>query len=129
MQARIVAAARGALWLADGWRLFRAAPLSWLALVFAYWLLMTLASLLPLVGVVAASVLVPPFSVGFMAAARAAERGGAVELRLLFDGFRHALLGRGDLSFITAFTVSLLMSLAMFAWAATLIGRSYRLRT
>jgi hypothetical protein len=91
MQARVVAAARGALWLADGWRLFRAAPLSWLALVFAYWLLMTLASLLPLVGVVAASVLVPPFSVGFMAAARAAERGGAVELGLLFEGFRHSL--------------------------------------
>jgi hypothetical protein len=91
MQARVVAAARGAIWLADGWRLFRAAPLSWLALVFAYWLLMTLASLLPVVGVVVASVLVPPFAVGFMAAARAAERGGAVELGLLFDGFRHSL--------------------------------------
>jgi hypothetical protein len=91
MQARIVAALRGASWLADGWQLFRVAPLSWLALVFAYWLLMTLASLLPVVGVVAASVLVPAFSVGFMAAARAAARGGAVELRLLFDGFRHSL--------------------------------------
>ena len=91
MQARIVAAARGARWLAEGWRLFRVAPLSWLALVFAYWLLMTLASLIPVAGVLAASVLVPPFSVGFMAAARAADRGGAVELRLLFDGFRHAL--------------------------------------
>ena len=90
MQARIVAALRGASWLADGWQLFRVAPLSWLALVFAYWLLMTLASLLPVVGVVAASVLVPGFSVGFMAAARAAERGGAVELQLLFEVFRHA---------------------------------------
>ena len=73
MQARIVAAPRGARWLAEGWRLFRVAPLSWLALVFAYWLIMTLASLVPLLGVVAASVLVPPFAVGFMAAARAAE--------------------------------------------------------
>jgi len=91
MQARIVAAARGARWLAEGWRLFRVAPLSWLALVFAYWLLMTLASLVPVLGVVAASVLVPPFAVGFMAAARAADRGGAVELGLLFDGFRHSL--------------------------------------
>lgn len=91
MQARIVAAGRGARWLAEGWRLFRAAPLSWLALVFAYWLLMTLASLLPLIGVVAASVLVPPFAVGFMAAARAASRGAPLELALLFEGFRHAL--------------------------------------
>src|SRR5919204_5843418 len=29
MQARIVEATRGARWLADGWRLFRAAPLGW----------------------------------------------------------------------------------------------------
>jgi ABC-2 type transport system permease protein len=47
----------------------------------------------------------------------------------LIDGFRHALLGQGDLSFATAFAVSTLMALALFAWAAFLIGRSYRLRS
>jgi hypothetical protein len=98
MPARIVGAAQGARWLAVGWRLFRAAPLGWFAAVFGYWLLMTVVSLLPLVGVALASVLVPAFSVGFMAIARAAARGGAVELALLFDGFRHqprAQLGLG----------------------------------
>ena len=89
MQARIVEARRGAIWLADGWRLFRAAPLGWLALVFAYWSIMTLASVVPIIGVAAASVMVPAFSVGFMAAARAASRRGPVELGLLFEGFRH----------------------------------------
>src|SRR5256712_11258611 len=74
MQARIVGIQRGARWLGEGWQLFRGAPLGWLALVFAYWLLMTFASLLPLVGVVIAPVLVPAFSVGFMAAARALRR-------------------------------------------------------
>ena len=91
MQARIVATPQGVRWLADGWRLFRAAPLGWLALVFAYWLIMTLVSIVPLLGLVAASIAVPAFSVGFMAAARAAARGGALELALLFDGFRHHL--------------------------------------
>ncbi len=47
MQARIVAASRGVRWLVEGWRLFRAAPLGWLTLIFAYWLLMTMASLIP----------------------------------------------------------------------------------
>jgi hypothetical protein len=89
MQARIVETRKGAIWLADGWRLFRAAPLGWLALVFAYWIIMTLASVLPIIGVAAASVMVPAFSVGFMAAARAASRRGPVELGLLFEGFRH----------------------------------------
>ncbi|HEX2332244.1 MAG TPA: BPSS1780 family membrane protein [Burkholderiales bacterium] len=91
MQARIVETASGARWLAEGWRLFSAAPLGWIAMVFAYWLLMTLVSIVPIVGVAAASLLVPAFSVGFMAAARAAARKGPVELGLLFDGFRHHL--------------------------------------
>ena len=91
MKARIVAAAHGPAWLLEGWNLFRAAPLAWLALLLAYWLLMTLISLAPIVGVAVASILVPAFSVGFMAAARAASSRGGVELSLLFDGFRHAL--------------------------------------
>ncbi|HUQ76879.1 MAG TPA: BPSS1780 family membrane protein [Burkholderiales bacterium] len=89
MQARVVGAARGARWLGEGWRLFRAAPLGWLAAVFGYWLLMTLVSLVPFVGVAAAAVLVPAFSVGFMAIARATGHNAPAEMGLLFEGFRH----------------------------------------
>src|SRR2546422_11376588 len=103
MQARIVGIQRGARWLGEGWQLFRSAPLGWLAMVLAYWLLMTFASLLPLVGVVIAPVLVPAFSVGFMAAARAVGGGQRLELALLFGGFRaqalrtHLVLGLASL--------------------------------
>ena len=90
MHARIVPAAQGARWLLDGWNLFRAAPLAWLGLLLGYWLLMTLVSVVPVVGVAIASIAVPAFSVGFMAAARAASRRSGVALALLFDGFRHA---------------------------------------
>ena len=90
MRARIADARQGARWLGTGWQLFRAAPLGWLALVFAYWLIMTVVSLVPYAGIAAAAILVPAFSVGFMAAARAAERGGRLELGLLFDGLRNA---------------------------------------
>lgn len=110
MQPRIVQTARGAWWLAEGWRLFSAAPLGWIAMVFAYWLLMTLVSILPIVGVAAASILVPAFSVGFMAAARAAARKGPVELALLFDGFRHHL--RSQLILGVAYFASLALILA-----------------
>ena len=64
--ARIVPTGRGARWLAEGWRLFRVAPLSWIALAFSYWLLLNLVLLVPVVGILVAPVLVPPFSVGFM---------------------------------------------------------------
>jgi ABC-2 type transport system permease protein len=46
----------------------------------------------------------------------------------LIDGFRHALLGVGDLSFAASFGTAAGMALFFFCWAAILIGRSYRLR-
>jgi hypothetical protein len=91
MQARIVATAQGARWLADGWRLFRAAPLGWIALTFVYMLIMVLMSVVPLVGPAGFLVLYPALTVGLMAAARAASRHAAVEVGMLFDGFRQGL--------------------------------------
>ena len=90
MNARVVPPLRGAYWLASGWRLFASAPLGWLAVVFVYWLAMTLISVLPLVGA-SALLLVPAFSVGFMAVARTAASGVRIELAQLFEGFRHSL--------------------------------------
>jgi hypothetical protein len=91
MKARVVPSARGLRWLTEGWRMFRVAPLGWLALVFGYWLAMTILSLVPVIGLAAASILVPVFSVGFMAASRAASRGQPVQLAMLFAGFRERL--------------------------------------
>jgi len=115
MQARIVAATRGARWLAEGWRLFRAAPLGWLAAVFGYWLLMTLVSLVPFVGVAAAAVLVPAFSVGFMALARAAGHKAPLEMTLLFDGFRHEPRAQFALGVIYFACLGLLLAASMIA--------------
>lgn len=114
MQARIVSASRGVRWLAEGWRLFRVAPLGWLAAVFGYWLLMSLVSLLPVIGPAAAAILVPAFSVGFMALARAAGRKAPLELALLFDGFRHELRPQ------IALGVLYLVCLALMLGASTL---------
>jgi len=91
VNARVVASARGLRWLGEGWRMFRVSPLGWLALVFGYWFAMTVLGLVPLIGLPAASILVPVFSVGFMAASRAASRGQPVELAMLFAGFRERL--------------------------------------
>ena len=115
MQARIVQTRNGAFWLAEGWRLFRSAPLGWLALVFAYWIIMTLASVVPIVGVAAASMMVPAFSVGFMAAARSASRRGPVELGLLFEGFRHHLKSQLILGAVYLACLALLLAASTLA--------------
>jgi hypothetical protein len=87
----VVAPLRGATWLAEGLRMFRASPLGWLAMVFAYLVGTLLLSGVPLVGPVAVSLLVPALSVGFMEASRAASLAQRVELRMLFAGFRERL--------------------------------------
>ncbi|SHJ21868.1 ABC-2 type transport system permease protein [Malonomonas rubra DSM 5091] len=47
----------------------------------------------------------------------------------LIDGFRHAILGVGDTSFVLAFCVSGGIAATLFVWAAWLIGKGYRLRS
>ena len=91
MRVRIVPASQGLRWLADGWAIFRAAPLGWLALVFVYLFSTQVVALVPVVGLVAALVAVPGLSVGLMGAARAASRGGGVHVTMLLDGFRNGL--------------------------------------
>jgi hypothetical protein len=109
MTPRIVSTGRGARWLIEGWRLFRAAPFGWLAMVATYWLIMTFISVIPIAGVVAAALVVPAFSVGFMAAARAADHGGRLEMQLLFEGFRNG--ARSQLVLGVVYFVSLCLVL------------------
>ena len=47
----------------------------------------------------------------------------------LIDGFRHAILGVGDTSFVVAFGVSGILAVALFCWAAWLIGSGKSLRS
>ncbi len=122
MNARIVPTLRGSLWLADGWRMFRVAPLGWLALVFAYWMLMTIVSILPVVGLVAASILVPPLSVGFMAAARAAASGGQPRIGHLFDGFRERVPAQLVLGVIYTALLALVIAATALADGGALAG-------
>lgn len=46
----------------------------------------------------------------------------------LIDGFRHAILGVGDVSFAVAFGVTGAMAVGLFVFAGVLIGKGYRLR-
>jgi len=46
----------------------------------------------------------------------------------LIDGFRHAILGVGDLPPAISFGISALMAAGLFGWAAWLIGKGSRLR-
>ncbi|MDT8424253.1 MAG: ABC transporter permease [Desulfuromonadales bacterium] len=64
--------------------------------------------------------ILPPFWAGF---------SHLNPMLYLIDGFRHAILGVGDLSFTVAFGVVAAMATALFSIAALLIGKGYRLRS
>ena len=115
MQARLIPGSRGWRWLPEGWKIFRASPVMWLMLVSGYWMLMTVVSILPFIGVVAALILVPGFSVAFMAASRAASRGESLALSLLFAGFRQN--ARAQLVLGVVYLVLMVLVLAASALA------------
>jgi hypothetical protein len=115
LKAAVVSFVRGAAWLGEGWRLYRSAPLTWLMLVFLYWILMTAVSALPLAGVALAVAMIPAFSVGFMAASRSCAAGRTPGIADLFEGFRGTLpvqLALGALYFALLAAVLWLTTLA-----------------
>src|SRR5260221_3485976 len=83
---------------------------------------MTGVSLLPLVGVAAAAVLVPAFSVGFMALARAAGHHSPLQLGLLFDGFRHGLRAQMVLGVVYLVALGALLAASALADDGALAG-------
>jgi hypothetical protein len=88
---KVVAASRGRAWFSLGWRLFKRSPLGWLTLVLAYWMLVALLNEVPVAGSLISTLLLPAFSVSFMAACAEAERGVRPSIRMLLIGFRKRL--------------------------------------
>jgi hypothetical protein len=84
----VVPTHHGWRWLARGWKLFIASPFMWMTMIFGYWLLVGFAGLVPYVGAAVAVVLIPAFSVSFMAMSRELDQGRPLVPALLFAGFR-----------------------------------------
>ena len=91
MQALTLPARRGWRWLAEGFLLFRHKHLMLTLLVLSYWLMMAIINSFPLVGQIAATLLIPVFSVSLMNSCRAIEQGRQIVPQLLFSGFNNNL--------------------------------------
>lgn len=88
MQLIEVPAKTGYVWFRQGIWLFRRNPLAFLTLFFAYLLVMTLISGIPVIGGILPLLFVPGVAVGFMAACRDTIAGKPVFPTILVDGFR-----------------------------------------
>ena len=83
MKALTLPAGRGWYWLSGGFRLFRKGRLMLSLAVLAYWLCMALINSFPIVGQIAAFLLVPAFSVSLMNVCRLVEQGGPFQAQAL----------------------------------------------
>ncbi|MGE5472295.1 MAG: BPSS1780 family membrane protein [Bacteroidota bacterium] len=100
MRAQTLPAAAGWRWIAGGFAIFRRNPPVLAMLVVTYWFTLLFLNILPVIGALAASLVVPGLSVGLMQAARNLERGQPAGLQTLYGGLKEntrTLLGLGAL--------------------------------
>jgi hypothetical protein len=88
MRAQNLPAIMGWRWISGGFAIYRRSPLVLSMLVVSYWFVVVFLNLLPIVGALAASAVIPGLSVGLMQAARNIERGQSASIQTLFGGFR-----------------------------------------
>ena len=112
---KLVPAACGWNWVLTGFGLFRRHPAMWAPMVFSYIVLMQLLGMIPLLGWIAATALIPAFSASFMIVSREVDRGRRLQFRLLFSGFGTnlpALLRQGGIYLGTVLAILGLSALA-----------------
>jgi uncharacterized membrane protein len=84
---RKLPAGYGASWWGEGWRIFCAAPGTWIGMLLVLFVLMVLLIFVPLVGAIAEWLLMPVFWGGVMLGCHALARGERLRIAHLFDGF------------------------------------------
>ncbi|MBS1228509.1 MAG: hypothetical protein H6R17_1786 [Proteobacteria bacterium] len=117
MQALTLPAARGWRWLTEGFAIFRRNQLRLSLAVLSYWILMALINSVPLLGQLAATLLIPVFSVSLMNACRLLEHGSPLPPQLLFSGFQQNLR-----SLLVLGAVYIAVSIAILAIVAAVDG-------
>jgi uncharacterized membrane protein len=84
---RHLSAGYGAAWWGEGWRVFAASPWVWLGMVAILLVIMFLLMLVPFLGGIAQTLLMPVFAGGVMLGCNALARGEPLRINHLFDGF------------------------------------------
>lgn len=89
MEIRQVSAIHGWYWIAQGFQMFRKAPMIWMLICFIPFLIVvTLSLLIPMAGPLIFMLIAPVFLAGIMVACRDQEQGRQIEVSHLFIGFK-----------------------------------------
>ncbi|HLX24421.1 MAG TPA: BPSS1780 family membrane protein [Usitatibacter sp.] len=114
-EGRKVAASRGAGWFADGWRLFKLAPGTWIVMFLVFSVMWIALAIVP-GGSLLGSLLYPVFAGGIMLGCRKLEDGDGLQLSDLFSGFKKNtgnLLLVGLLYLASTFMIGILVGIGV----------------
>src|SRR6476619_1074031 len=82
----------GVGWWGESWRIFCAAPGTWLGMFVLFVVISVALVLVPVVGSLVHTVLTPVFAGGAMLGCHALARGEPLRVSHLFEGFQHGRL-------------------------------------
>jgi hypothetical protein len=88
VRAHTLPSAAGWGWILTGFAIFRRNPLVLGMLVLTYWFTVIFLNVLPYIGALAASLVIPGLSVGLMQAARHVDRGQPIGVQTLFGSMK-----------------------------------------
>jgi len=128
VEARSVDASCGIDWWGKAWKLLTRDALIWVVMAVLFMVIMIVLGFVPLLGSIAASVLLPVFVGSWMLAARKVQGGAALEVGDLFLGFKDQvkpLLVLGALFFAVSVVIALIGgALGMSAVMGLMMGGS-----
>ena len=104
------------IWIASGFRLFKANPAMWIILLVIYLAIMIPLSMLPIIGSVLSTLLAPVFAAGMMWGCQALVRHQDLEINHLFEGFKHntsQLVAVGGIYMVSLLFVAVIAVLAL----------------
>jgi hypothetical protein len=122
---RIVPAKSGAAWLARGLALFLKNPPMWLLLVFTYWLAMALLEQLPYVGPALSLVLLPAFTMSFMALCATLDAGARLRPEPLVQAFRTRFRDLATLGALYLASIVVVLAAASLADDGSLLDMAF----
>jgi len=117
-------AGEGASFWSEAWRIFSAAPLVWMAIAVAYFVISIVLYLIPVVGSIAQSVLTPVFLGGVMVGCDALARGEPLRFEHLFAGFDKGRLGPLAIVGLVLLAIFIVFGIVMAAGVFATIGMS-----
>ncbi|CAB1370358.1 BPSS1780 family membrane protein [Denitratisoma oestradiolicum] len=119
---KTVGVERAMQWLAEGWRLFRAAPAIWIALTVVLFVINILLNLVPVLGGLAAALLMPVFFGGLMAGCAAQARDEDLQFDTLFAGFRTNTASLMTLGLLSVAAMVVIALLAFLVGGGAMMG-------